>query len=163
MADKLRLRGAGSIDAFRHLGAVHYDGRPPRHVSAGRRALRCKPGCSRCPAKPVRPASLRGYRLIGLLERSARRWHITGAFDHNGAENGVLTAGKIAASGACLARLAEPWIRIPKSGLLMRLPIHGSGREWWIANPHGINFATSGGPYPAQVRVCVREKVDRYL
>ena len=87
----------------------------------------------------------------GLLTRSGHRWYMTRAFDYNGAESGVLTAGKIPASGACLARLAEPLIRIPKSGLLTRFPIQGSGRELWIANLHGINFAPSAGPLRGQL------------
>ncbi len=87
----------------------------------------------------------------GLLARTGHRWYMTRAFDYNGAETGVLTAGRIPASGACLARLAEPLIRLPKSGLLTRFPINGAGRELWIANLHGINFAPGAGPLRGQL------------
>jgi endonuclease/exonuclease/phosphatase (EEP) superfamily protein YafD len=87
----------------------------------------------------------------GLLEGAGYRWYMTRAFDYNGAESGVLTAGRMPASGACLARLAEPLIRVPKSGLLTRFPINGSGRELWVANLHGINFAPGAGPLRGQL------------
>ena len=96
----------------------------------------------------------------GLLERSGHRWYMTRAFDYNGAESGVLTAGRIPASGACLARLAEPLIRIPKSGLLTRFPIDGSDRELWIANLHGINFAPGAGPLRGQLEAWAEVLAD---
>jgi endonuclease/exonuclease/phosphatase (EEP) superfamily protein YafD len=86
-----------------------------------------------------------------LLARSGHRWYMTRAFDYNGAESGVLTAGRVPASAACLTRLAEPLIRVPKSGLLTRFPIDGSEQELWIANLHGINFAASAEPLRGQL------------
>ena len=75
-----------------------------------------------------------------VLDQSRFAWSMVRAFDYNGAETGVLTAGKAPASGACLSRVAEPFIRTPKSALLTRYPLGGSGVDLWVANLHGINF-----------------------
>lgn len=48
-----------------------------------------------------------------VLEQSGYPWHMTRAFDYNGAETGVLTAGRSPAAKACLSRLAEPLIGTP--------------------------------------------------
>ena len=75
-----------------------------------------------------------------VLEQSRFAWSMARAFDYNGAETGVLTAGRASASGACVSRVAEPFIRTPKSALLTRYPLVGSDEDLWVANLHGINF-----------------------
>lgn len=86
-----------------------------------------------------------------VLEQSGYRWHMTRAFDYNGAETGVLTAGRSPAARACLSRLAEPLIGTPKSALLTRFPLDGSSEELWVANLHGINFTLGTARFRAQL------------
>ncbi len=61
--------------------------------------------------------------LRALLERSGYRWTMTRAFDYQGAATGVLTAGRVTASGACLCRLAEPLIFLSQSSSTFSRPI----------------------------------------
>lgn len=75
-----------------------------------------------------------------VLEQSRFAWSMVRAFDYNGAETGVLTAGRTPASAACLSRVVEPFIRMPKSALLTSYPLDGSVEDLWVANLHGINF-----------------------
>jgi endonuclease/exonuclease/phosphatase (EEP) superfamily protein YafD len=89
--------------------------------------------------------------LRNLLGQSGYRWYMTRAFDYNGAATGVLTAGRSPASGACLSRLAGPLILTPKSALLTRFPLGGSGEELWVANLHGINFTLGTARFRAQL------------
>ena len=85
------------------------------------------------------------------LEQSRFQWSMVHAFDYNGAESGVLTASKAPASGACLSRVVEPLIRIPKSWLMTRYPLGRSGEELWVANLHGINFTIGTVRFRAQL------------
>jgi endonuclease/exonuclease/phosphatase (EEP) superfamily protein YafD len=89
--------------------------------------------------------------LRALLEQSGYSWYMTRAFDYQGAATGVLTAGKSPASGACLSRLREPLIRVPKSVLLTRFPLEGSSEALLVANLHGINFTLGTTQYRAQL------------
>ena len=86
-----------------------------------------------------------------VLEQSRFAWSMARAFDYNGAETGVLTAGKAPASGACLSRAVEPFIRMPKSALLTRYPLDGSAEALWVANLHGINFTLGTVRFRAQL------------
>jgi endonuclease/exonuclease/phosphatase (EEP) superfamily protein YafD len=85
------------------------------------------------------------------LEQSGYRWYMVRAFDYNGAEAGVLTAGRVPASGVCLSRVVEPLIRTPKSALLTRYPLDGSPGELWVANLHSINFTLGTGRFREQI------------
>jgi endonuclease/exonuclease/phosphatase (EEP) superfamily protein YafD len=91
------------------------------------------------------------HSLRALLGQSGYRWYMTRAFDYNGAATGVLTAGRSPAAKACLSRLAEPLIGTPKSALLTRFPLDGSGEERWVANLHGINFTLGTARFRAQL------------
>lgn len=75
-----------------------------------------------------------------ILDQSRYHWSMARAFDFKGAETGVLTAGKVKASAACLERIPEPLIQVPKSTLLTRYPLYGLSDELWVANLHGVNF-----------------------
>ena len=94
--------------------------------------------------------------LRDLLDRSGYHWYMTRAFDYQGAATGVLTAGKSPASGACLSRLTEPLIRVPKSALLTRFPLEGSSEELLVANLHGVNFTLGTRHYRAQLETLER-------
>jgi endonuclease/exonuclease/phosphatase (EEP) superfamily protein YafD len=74
------------------------------------------------------------------LEASGLHWLMVRAFDYDGAETGVLTAGMVSASAACLNRIAEPLIRVPKSALFTRYRLTGSSEELLLINLHGVNF-----------------------
>lgn len=94
--------------------------------------------------------------LRAVLDQSRYRWSMTRAFDYLGEANGVLTAGRSPAFGACLSRKAEPLIRIPKSALLARFPLEGSSEALLVANLHGINFTLGTEPYRAQLEALER-------
>jgi len=79
-------------------------------------------------------------RFRSVLDQSRYHWSMARAFDYKGAESGVLTAGKLKASAACLERIPEPLIQAPKSTLLTRYSLDGSREELWVANLHGVNF-----------------------
>ena len=89
--------------------------------------------------------------LRASLEQSGYRWSMTHAFDYQGAANGVLTAGRSPTSGACMSRMVEPLIRIPKSVLLARFPLDRSGEELLVANLHAINFTPGAARYRSQL------------
>lgn len=79
-------------------------------------------------------------RFRSALDESRLHWVMAHAFDYKGAEAGVLTAGKVEPLAACLNRIPEPMIRVPKSYLLTRHPLDGLSEELWVANLHGVNF-----------------------
>ncbi len=86
-----------------------------------------------------------------VLKESRFHWVMARAFDYKGAETGVLTAGKFEPSATCLTRIPEPLIRVPKSSLLSRYRLDGSGEELWVANLHGINFTLGTGQFRHQL------------
>jgi endonuclease/exonuclease/phosphatase (EEP) superfamily protein YafD len=90
------------------------------------------------------------------LEQEGYRWSMVRAFDYNGAEAGVLTAGRVPASGVCLSRVVEPLIRTPKSALLTRYPMANPHGELWVANLHGINFTLGTRRFREQLESLAR-------
>jgi endonuclease/exonuclease/phosphatase (EEP) superfamily protein YafD len=94
--------------------------------------------------------------LRASIEQSGYLWSMTRAFDYQGIANGVLTAGRSPASGACTSRQTEPLTRIPKSALLTRFPLYKSGEELLVANLHGINFTLGTESYRTQLEALER-------
>lgn len=86
-----------------------------------------------------------------VLKENGYHWVMAHAFDYEGTETGVLTAAKVEPSATCLLRIPEPLIRVPKSSLLSRYRLGGSGEELWVANLHGINFTLGTGQFRHQL------------
>lgn len=86
-----------------------------------------------------------------VLKDSRYHWAMARAFDYKGAETGVLTAGRVEPSAACVARISEPLIRLPKSSLLTRYRLENTGGELWVANIHGVNFTLGTGQFRHQL------------
>ena len=71
-----------------------------------------------------------------------RKWHwvFAPAFRYNGQTAGVLTASSTASGRACMLRVVEPLLRLPKSVLITRHPFPSQGSSLWVVNVHSINF-----------------------
>ena len=91
------------------------------------------------------------YELRETIERAGFRWVLASSFEYLNAEYGVLTASRVAPSGACTLRAFEPLLGIPKSALITYLPVIGRDTTLAVANLHSINFAPGTGVYRAQL------------
>lgn len=89
--------------------------------------------------------------MRSVLEGAGHRWHMAGAFAFNGVERGVMTASKAGAITACTLRTFEPVTVIPKSALVSRYRLAGSGQSLAVANVHGINFSLGLGSFTEQL------------
>jgi endonuclease/exonuclease/phosphatase (EEP) superfamily protein YafD len=85
------------------------------------------------------------------LDKSGFHWSMAHAFTYAGGVTGVLTASRTPASGACLTREVEPLLRLPKSALITRYSIEGSGDALLMANVHGINFSLGTARFRRQL------------
>jgi endonuclease/exonuclease/phosphatase (EEP) superfamily protein YafD len=61
-----------------------------------------------------------------------------------------LTASKIVPNFTCAFRETEPISRIPKSVLITRYPMSGTGLELLAANIHAVNFTMGGSAFQRQ-------------
>jgi len=85
------------------------------------------------------------------IGESGFRWSMAHAFTYAGAVTGVLTASRTPASEACLTREVEPLLRLPKSALITRYSVEGSGGNLLLANVHGINFSLGTARFRRQL------------
>ena len=86
-----------------------------------------------------------------ILRGAGLRFVMGSSFAYNYAEFGVLTATRVAPVAACTQRIEEPLIRIPKSAVIVWLPLPGARHTLAVANLHSINFSLSLEAYEAQL------------
>jgi endonuclease/exonuclease/phosphatase (EEP) superfamily protein YafD len=89
--------------------------------------------------------------LQAILRGAGLRFVMGSSFVYNDAEFGVLTATRAAPVAACTQRIEEPLIRIPKSAVIVWLPLPGRRHTLAVANLHSINFSLSLAAYEAQL------------
>jgi endonuclease/exonuclease/phosphatase (EEP) superfamily protein YafD len=77
--------------------------------------------------------------LVEALRRAQLNWSLATAFRYQGAEVGVLTAGKARLRGICMQRFREPLLHTPKTSLLTRFDL-SEGGSLVVVNVHAINF-----------------------
>ena len=80
------------------------------------------------------------------------QWDLTAAFLYRDRETGVLTGARSSPDSLCVTRFSEPLAVIPKTVLVSRYPLAGTGRSLLVANVHLINFTVDTGRYRAQLR-----------
>lgn len=92
--------------------------------------------------------------LIDPLQRVLRdaglRWVMASSFIYLDVDIGVLSAVRVPFVAHCTQRVTEPLLRLPKSSVVIWLPIAGSTRTLAVANVHSINFALLLDEYEAQ-------------
>jgi endonuclease/exonuclease/phosphatase (EEP) superfamily protein YafD len=89
--------------------------------------------------------------LRDILDEAGMRWVMASSFLYADADNGVLTATRVAPVASCTQRAVEPLLRLPKSAVIDWLPLAGTGRTLAVANVHAINFSLSLDAYRAQL------------
>jgi endonuclease/exonuclease/phosphatase (EEP) superfamily protein YafD len=89
--------------------------------------------------------------LQDVLRGAGLRFVMGSSFIYEDADYGVLTASRVAPVTACTQRIEEPLLRIPKSAVVVWLPLAGTTRTLAVANVHSINFSLSLGAYEAQL------------
>ena len=89
--------------------------------------------------------------LRGTIERGGLSWVLASAFEHSGAEYGVLTATRVHPASVCTLRAYEPLLGIPKAALITQFRLEGRDTTLAVANLHSINFAPGTGEYRAQL------------
>lgn len=72
------------------------------------------------------------------------------AFEYKGKTNGVMTLAKVLPQLYCIQKQSEPWIRVPKSGLITTYPLT-DGQFLMVANLHAINFTVGISSYSQQL------------
>lgn len=73
------------------------------------------------------------------------------AFRVLGESAGVLNAARVAPQQVCGYTAMEPWLRLPKSGLVAFYPL-SSGQSLALVNLHAVNFTLGTEEYHAQIR-----------
>ncbi len=94
--------------------------------------------------------------LLRLLEKKRYQWDMSAAFLSRARETGVLTGSTTAPDFVCAARYSEPLVLIPKTFLVSRYPLAGTGEDLLVANVHLINFTVDTEEYEEQLRVLER-------
>jgi endonuclease/exonuclease/phosphatase (EEP) superfamily protein YafD len=90
--------------------------------------------------------------LISLLDSEHPYWVLNDAFNYHDKATGVMTASRVRPVRNCGQRIAEPFIRFPKTSLLSYYPIEGMNENLLVANIHGINFTLGVGVYKEQIQ-----------
>jgi endonuclease/exonuclease/phosphatase (EEP) superfamily protein YafD len=86
-----------------------------------------------------------------VVEQRGFAWVLSGAFEYQGSEYGVLTATRIAPDAACTLRAYEPLLGIPKATLITRYRLSGRDDTLAVANLHAINFTLDVDAYRRQL------------
>jgi endonuclease/exonuclease/phosphatase (EEP) superfamily protein YafD len=89
--------------------------------------------------------------LRQILDTAGLRWVMASSFMFGDEDIGVLTATRVAPLASCTRRVVEPLLRIPKSAVMIWLPIAGSPEALAIVNVHAINFDIALDAYRAQL------------
>lgn len=89
--------------------------------------------------------------LRAELARTRRYWVHADAWAYDDVANGVLVASSAAPFEACVQRVREPLITLPKSVLIAWYRIEGRADSLAVANVHAINFTIELGAYNDQL------------
>lgn len=86
-----------------------------------------------------------------LLQSAGLRWVMASSFIYEANDIGVLTATRAVPVAACTQRFAEPLFNIPKSTVIMWLPLPATHQTLAVANIHAINFTLTLAAYREQL------------
>lgn len=92
-----------------------------------------------------------GNDLKSMLGKEHKYWALNAAFIYQEKATGVMTASRVKPAYSCGLRTAEPFIRLPKTGLISYYPVEGMTEKLLVANIHGINFTFGVGVYKEQL------------
>lgn len=98
----------------------------------------------------LQEAALSG-QLRELLQQSKLFWNFNSAFRYKGMESGVLVASMIPPLESCGMRQNEPVTGLPKTILVSKYAIAGSGDSLLVANIHSINITLGIEAYTEQL------------
>lgn len=98
------------------------------------------------------------------LQRSLRDagydWLLASAFVRHHHATGVLSAARVRPASACVQRVFEPLLRLPKSAVITRYALPGGSQTLAVANLHSINFTLGLRAYRTQLEAVARELAD---
>ncbi len=84
-------------------------------------------------------------------------WLLASAFVRHDHATGVLSAARVRPASACVQRVFEPLLRLPKSAVITRYVLPGGSQTLAVANAHGINFTLGLRAYRTQFEAIARE------
>jgi len=94
--------------------------------------------------------------LKDLLNSQHFRWDIASAFTYYDIPAGVLTASRVQPESLCSFWVTEPISDIPKTVLITRYPLSGTGKTLLLANLHMVNFTLDNTVYRLQLERTAR-------
>ncbi len=87
-------------------------------------------------------------------------WLLASSFTLHDHETGVMSAARVRPASACVQRLFEPLLRLPKSAVITRYEMQGVPHTLAVANVHSINFTLGLAAYRAQLEAIAHELAD---
>lgn len=89
--------------------------------------------------------------LLGWLKDASYEWQQLQAFTQGSSSFGVMTAARTPQAFVCGVRSPEPFIRIPKSGLVSLYPLQDDPDGVLVINLHAVNFELGMAGYREQL------------
>jgi endonuclease/exonuclease/phosphatase (EEP) superfamily protein YafD len=89
-------------------------------------------------------------------------WVLASSFMLHDHATGVLSAARVRPASACVQRVFEPLLKLPKSVVITRYALQGAAQTLAVANVHAINFTLGLGAYRAQLEAIARELADHH-
>ena len=99
-------------------------------------------------------------RLERVLQDEGYNWLLASSFMLNDHATGVLNAARVRPASACVQRIFEPLLQLPKSAAITRYEVKGIAQRLAVANVHSINFTLGLRDYRAQLEAIARELAD---
>ena len=95
--------------------------------------------------------------LQRALYEAGYDWLLANAFLLHDRATGVLNAARVRPASACVQRVFEPLLRLPKSAVITRYELTGTSHTLAVANIHSINFTLGLRAYRTQFEAVARE------
>lgn len=99
-------------------------------------------------------------RLQHVLQDVGYDWVLASAFMLHDHATGVLSAARVPPRSACVQRVFEPLLRLPKSAMITRYALPGTSQTLAVANVHAINFTLGLRAYRVQLEAIARDLAD---
>ncbi len=98
--------------------------------------------------------------LQRVLQDVGYDWVLASSFMLHDHATGVLSAARVPPKSACVQRVFEPLLRLPKSAMITRYALQGTSQTLVVANVHSINFTLGLGAYRVQLEAVARDLAD---
>jgi endonuclease/exonuclease/phosphatase (EEP) superfamily protein YafD len=92
-----------------------------------------------------------------VLADAGYDWLLASSFLLHDHATGVLNAARVPPASACVQRVVEPLLRLPKAALITRYEVNGLAPRLAVANVHSINFTLGLDAYRAQLEAIAGE------